>query len=156
MNKPSQSRQEVCGQIRRAFAGVRLEDGIGLSEARGIDDHADEKTLEACRQRDEKQDWAAISHESLAQYSDTMCFFDSKGMRFHLPAFMIDGLTTERNFTVIFCLTHLSAWSMTKFADLTPAQRSAVRAFLLLLKDDDACTFEKPQIEAALANYWTE
>jgi len=156
MKKQSQSRREVCDKIRAAFAGVRLEEGIGLSEARGFDDNADEKTLTEHRKRDEKHDWAAISSESLHRYSDVLCFFDSKGMRFHLPAFMTDGLITELNFSVISCLTHLSDWSLKKFGDFTPAQRTAVRAYLLLLKDDDNCAFEKPQIEMALADYWTK
>jgi len=76
-------------EIKRAFAGVRLEDGIGLREAEGIDDYAGPEELRRLRQLDEKEDWRRIPNELLLHYCWAITFLDAKGLRFHAPALMI-------------------------------------------------------------------
>jgi len=152
--KVSEARLAACDLIREAFAGVRLEDGVGLTEARGLDDYVDKKTLEACRRDDERDDWSVISAEKLQRYCDTLSFFDPKGMRFHLPAFMIAELRAEVSPGAMFHVSQLSDWSKQKFEELSSRQRQAVRAYLLALKDDPEFGFDRPHIEAALVDYW--
>ena len=48
-----------------AFSGVALGSGTGLLEANGLDDYANEKTLAAYREKDEKSNWRAIPLEAL-------------------------------------------------------------------------------------------
>ena len=159
MNSPmTERRAAVCAKIRKTFAGVRLEDGIGLKEGRGIDDHADAETLKRYYDQDEKHDWSAISVENLRTFDSSLCFFDSKGMRFHLPSFMLAELDGKigPGGGAIFNLSYLTDRSKSQFVDLSPAQRAVVRDFLLELKDDPNYEWERSQIESALREYWTE
>ena len=84
--------QRVLDQIRDAFAGVTLGNGVGLREANGLDDYADSRTLAAYRSQDEKLDWSAISAADLDDCASSLGFFDADGMRFHLPAYLVADL----------------------------------------------------------------
>ena len=57
--------QEVCAVISSAFKGVSLGNGIGLTEAQGLDDYADAATCAAYREKDEKDDWERITSDEL-------------------------------------------------------------------------------------------
>lgn len=46
---------ELIDLVRRAFADVKLEDGIGLRESDGIDDYAGSEELKRLRATDEKK-----------------------------------------------------------------------------------------------------
>ena len=156
MNERRTSRK-VSEEIRAAFAGVRLEGGIGLREARGIDDHASESALQVMREQDEEEDWAAIPVANLQKYSDTLSFFDAKGLRFHLPAFLIAHLEGAMESVAVYHLTHFTDWWLTKFSEFSSAQRRAVRSYLLLLRDDPKLSFEHEDICAALDDVlWKE
>jgi hypothetical protein len=51
---------ELIEQIATAFAGVTLEDGIGLWESDGIDDYCGPNELRARRAKDEKIDFPLL------------------------------------------------------------------------------------------------
>ena len=80
---------KLISEIKEAFKNVLLDGGIGLSEADAIDGYRDETLKAACRAKDEKLDWNSIPSCELNNYYTSLNFFDAKGMRFHLPAFMI-------------------------------------------------------------------
>ena len=98
--------------IKSTFSNVRLEDGVGLWEAQGLDDYADDATLKELRAKDEREDWSAISYEDLSCCCSSLSFFDAKGMLFNLPQFLIydleypDALDTD----LMFTLTHKFDW----------------------------------------------
>lgn len=146
--------QQVCHAIETAFAGVTLEDGIGLQEAQGLDDYADAATCAAYRAKDEKDDWHRLSAEALNQCGSSLSFFDAKGMRFHLPAYLLADLRGDDGSGLAFRLTNLSS-QLNQFALLSPVQRAAVRSFLLHILDDRDYKFYRSDIERALAEYWT-
>jgi hypothetical protein len=75
---PTETRNKLIAEITNAFAGVTLEDGVGLKEADAIDDYADNATRQQYRQEDEKYDWSAIPPEKLERYYDygSPAFFD--------------------------------------------------------------------------------
>lgn len=146
----------VCAMIEKAFAGVTLGEGVGLLQARGLDDYADEPTLKALRAEDEKEDWHHISEESLQYFHDTLSFFDAEGMRFHLPAFLLWDLQTSFSPFVVYSLTNTSSYSQKKFSLLSPSQRAAVRTYLLHILEDPEYRFEHENIRRALVEYWTE
>ena len=81
--------------IRTAFKEVQLEDGVGLWQAQGLDDYADEKTMQELIRKDEREDWSIIPTEQLIHCASSLSFFDAKGMRFHLPAFMLLDISLE-------------------------------------------------------------
>jgi hypothetical protein len=150
------SAQQVCRVIETAFAGVTLGKGVGLREARGLDQYADAATLAAYRATDAKDDWRRITSESLQHCYSSLSFFDAEGMRFHLPAFLLADLRDEFGFGMAFCLTYPSDYSKDKLSLLSPAQRAAVRAFLVHILDDPDYEYERPEIRRALAEYWTD
>lgn len=146
----------IADQIRVAFAGVTLGNGVGIKESRGEDDHADEETLAKYRSNDEKDDWQKIPLSELNSAIGGLCFFDAEGMRFHLPAYLIADLRGEYNFGMDFILTHLSDHGLTQFELLSPEQRRCVRAFLIHILDDPDYEFGREDIQRALDSYWTE
>jgi hypothetical protein len=146
----------VLNLVRCAFQGVSLGEGVGLLQAQGLDDYADERTLASYRAQDEKHDWSAIPVANLDRCYSSLSFFDADGMRFHLPAYLVADLEGHlQTADVGFHLFHMEHDNALRFATLSSAQREAVRAFLLLRLSDAHCEFEHPMIEAALRDYWT-
>jgi hypothetical protein len=146
--------EALCRTIREAFAGVALGGGIGLHQAQGLDDYDDATTCAHLRAGDEKDDWSRITAEELNRCNSSLSFFDAEGMRFHIPVFMIAELQGRYRFGMAFSLTHLSDDSVGKFGLLSPAQRQAVRSFLLHLAEIDEYRFERADILRALEEYW--
>ena len=60
-----------------------------------------------------------------------------------------------RTADVLFHLVYIADGSTSYFDTLSPAQREAVREFLLLRLSDPHREFVHPMIEAALRDYWT-
>lgn len=142
----------VAALVREAFRGVTLGNGVGLHQAQGLDDYADESTLASLHARDEKNDWSAIPVDQLDRCYSSLAFFDAEGMRFHLPAYLIADLAHSLKTACV--LFHLVGSCQDFFDMLSPAQREAVREYLWLQLSDNACSFEHPLIEEALLNYW--
>jgi len=149
--------ESLCGFIDEAFDGVVLGDGIGLWEAQALDDDDDEATRAQYRAKDEKQDWRKISYEDLNSCYSSPSFFDAAGFRFHLPAFMQAHLREELGLDFHYSLISLEFLEYKRYLPvLNPKQRQAVRKFLLFQIEDGAGGSDRPAIESALAEYWTE
>lgn len=147
--------RRVADQIREAFRGVTLGDGIGLMQAQGLDDYAEAETLAKYRASDEKEDWSAIPAEKLNRCYSSLSFFDAEGLRFHLPAFLVAELEGTYDQEVIFYLTYTGYNVQSRFDVLSPAQREAVRQYLLSqLRKRPADDYDVPIIQQALATYW--
>jgi hypothetical protein len=153
MNEEAQQTIEL---IRNAFKGVVLGNGMGLHEGDGADDYADEATAQKYREEDEKLNWETIPSENLNKYQAALSYFDPEGMRFHIPAFMIADIKKELGVGPIFSLAYLNNYMLEKYTLLSPLQRKAVRAYLLLVKKDSNYKPDVPHIEQALTSYWTE
>ena len=149
------TKNEIIAAISEAFKNVTLEDGIGLSEANAIDEYRDLQFREACRKNDEQFSWNTISSDLLNHYYCSLHFFDAKGMRFHLPAYLIADLNDEYRFGMVFTLAHLSDYTKSQFELLTGDQRNAVKLFLEFLLEHPDYDFEKPEIKSAIENYWS-
>ena len=146
---------ELCAEIEKVFADVKLGDGIGLFEAQGLDDYADAETCARYRASDEKHDWRRIASEALRQCNSSLSFFDAEGMRFHLPRYLIAELRGEYGFGMNFCLSHSYLASPEKFDLLNSQQRIVVRQFLLHKLHDPDDALDRPHIVRALDDYWT-
>ena len=148
-------KDRVISLVRRAFQGVTLGEGVGLRHGQGLDDYADERTLASYRTQDEKQDWSAIPVADLDRFHSSLSFFDAEGMRFHLPAYLIADLEGSlQTAEILFHLIYMAQNAASRFITLSPAQREAVREFLLLRLSDLHSQGEHPMIEAALRDYW--
>ena len=153
--------ESVIELIRKAFQDVTLGNGEGLRKAASWD-YCGEWYTEELFQLDEKEKaagWQSLKAEDLDKYHVALSFFDPKGMRFHLPAYMIYELKDifERGAgAVIFHLTYIDdEYSLIRFSLLNQEQRNAVREFLLLVRDMEKYEFRRPDIDAALELYWT-
>ncbi|MES2288070.1 MAG: DUF6714 family protein [Bacteroidota bacterium] len=153
--KNSSDEQSLISEITEAFKGVEFEGGIGLNEANAIDDYKDAQFREECRKIDEKQHWNVIPSSVLNQFNSSLSFFDPKGMKFHLPAFMIAEIKGEYRFGMSFALTNLSEYSRSQFVLLTEKQREVVKLFLEFLLEHPDYEFEKPAIKEAIEGYWS-
>jgi hypothetical protein len=148
--------QAISELIEKAFAGVKLGDGVGLLQAQGIDDFTDPASLARLRAADEKDNWQEISAHALNRCNSSLSFFDAKGMRFHLPAFLLADLRGVYTCGMAFCLTHLDDHNLRKFTLLSPPQRNAVRAYLLHIAKLEDYAYDRPLILYALDEYWTD
>ena len=83
------NKEQLDHEIKTAFNGVKLEDGIGLWEAQGHDARLSAKECAQLRRKDEKNDWSKIPVDDLFDAESSFSFFDAKGLRFHLPQFML-------------------------------------------------------------------
>jgi len=153
---PARNAQEIAALIKDAFSNVTLGGGIGLREAQGLDDYEDTETCASYRANDEKDDWSRIPIDELNSCYSSLSFFDAEGMRFHLPAFLIAELNGGYLQDMSFQLAYLNDYSIGQYALLSPAQRKAVRAYLLFILEDESYTFSRPHIVRALNEYWTD
>ena len=152
----TKDKQSLISEIREAFKDVELDGGIGLSEADALDNYADEHICEECKKKDEKYFWNTITANELNQFRNGLCFFDAKGMRFHLPAFMIAEIKNQYRDSLIFTLTNLSDCSKSQFELLSQKQREVVKLFLEYLLNDPEYEFDRPDIKTAIENYWSK
>lgn len=144
--------EKVEDAIRLAFQGVRLDDGLGLREANCLDDCSSVKVQAACREQDEKEDWSRIDSDDLEDNDVAFSFFDEKGMRFHLPAFLIADLKSVHDQGYI--ASRLSR-ADSRFQLLNQEQRAAVRGFLTYLLSRAERPYMVDQINDALNNeFW--
>ncbi|MEO7100648.1 MAG: DUF6714 family protein [Luteolibacter sp.] len=148
--------EPVIDQIRKAFAGVKLGNGIGMREANGIDDRENEETLAKLRESDEKENWEAFPSDQLQSHFWSPPYFDAEGMRFHLPAYLISELRGYYGDTFHFPVFGMSDFMSSKFTSLDHSQRQAVRAYLIHILDDPDYEFDRSEIEKALEKYWTD
>jgi hypothetical protein len=151
--------KRVADMIRAAFHGVRLGNGVGLMEGRGLDDYADKATLEKYRAKDEKEDWSKIPFKKLNQYGGSLAFFDPEGMRFHLPAYLVADIEGLLTCDILFHLTYVGSAATSRFALLSKSQRQAVREYLSfrLAGAQVSCNdFIEPMLKKSLADYWEE
>jgi len=147
--------ETIKNEIRQAFADVVLGRGVGLYEANGLDDYANEETLVKYRALDERHNWAAIPVKELNQYSSSLSFFDPEGMRFHIAAYLIADIDGSYGFDLPFHLSQ-SMQLEEKFSLLNTEQRAVIRKYLQFMVEAEAHSFDRAHIERALNEYWAE
>jgi hypothetical protein len=148
-----QQLDQLRQKIESAFAGVSLQEGIGLYEAQAIDDYASEAERLAYRAKDEKLNWHNISIDDLNRCYSSLSFFDAQGMLFHLPAFLLASLNDDYLHSLTYILTGSWVDRERKFSLFNAEQRFAVRAYLLFLLDEPDEVFSYSDIRDALEQY---
>ena len=147
-------KEDILKEIKYAFSGVILGNGIGLWEAQAIDDYESREVQKRKRKKDEKNDWGLLSYDVLQRCHSSLSFFDADGMRFHLPAY-IEASVDNKVDDPIFHLTQLDDYAKSQFTSLNPAQRKAIVMYLSWCLEKDECEFDHPAIRRALSEYWT-
>lgn len=144
-------------QIEESFNRVQLDDGIGLFEAQGIDDYETKEKCAEYRKKDEKENWRVLNYKHLDSCHSSLSFFDPKGMRFHLPAYLLQALDGPSEFVdIIFHLTDLNEYKMNQFSALNQPQRISVRNFLEWAEKEKRFEFERSEITEALEAFWSK
>ena len=148
------TREQMVAMVKNAFRWVELGDGIGLLQAQCIDGREPQEIEKEWRKKDEKDRWESIPYELLEVCHSSLCFFDAKGMRFHLPAFIVGSI--EGNVSdPLFSLTYLdSARFYSKFSILTDDQKRVVSKYLTWCLTEDKYRYDHDEIQKALALYW--
>jgi hypothetical protein len=149
------SLEALKSQIATAFANVKLGAGIGLAEAEAIDNFMIAEHCAECRLKDEKLDWQHLTTEDLNENYSSLSHFDAKGMRFHLPAYLLLDLDKKYKFSLEFALIRVNDYRVKQFSLLNQLQKKAVAAYLFY-KLDDRLTHQNdiPEIHKALNEYW--
>ena len=99
--------EAIKEQLVNAFSDVKLGTGIGLWQAQAIDDRESKHVQKKKRLNDEKNNWKSFSCEELQRCSSSLSFFDSNGMRLHLPAFILAEIEGGVDAGIVFHLTQL-------------------------------------------------
>ena len=156
-------RQALEDQIRAAFKGEVLGNGIGLREAQIIDRHGDdipENELAALPKDEIKDDWSQVP---LDEYStECIAHLDAEGLRYYLPALLLSVIDDydPRSMRVIGTLSAIdprNAYGEARFALLSDEQRRAVAAFLESLPHlVDLWHEDAKVVSRSLSAYWQQ
>lgn len=157
-----QSQIAVIEKVKKAFTGVQLDNGVGLLETKVIDKYGCEEELKAIQKKDERDNWEVlINHENLKKLYAIggLPFFDAKGLRFHIPAYLctiVEFPDLDIAESVLFTLTNLDAYNLSRFSLLDVEQKQAVCKFLhhIITYESKLFEFEKEAIENSIKNYW--
>ncbi len=124
-------------KITAAFDGVKREDGISLHAARALDDwHSMEEAQKIGRQIDCDRKWQDVPEQWIAEFCDVFAFFDPKGFRYYIPAYMVWGLKHYQSANlvctsyIVFVLTDSDSYYREHLRLLNEAQLQVVKEFL--------------------------
>ena len=149
-------KKKIIETIKKSFEQVNLEDGIGLLEANAMDNYDSIGEIKKYREKDEKEFWDRIPVNRLNDCYYSLSYFDAKGLKFHLPAFMIATLkNNEYRFDLVCKLINLSEYSLSQFKLLSKNQKNAVKLFLEYMKDENY-QLDKEEIEKSINKFWSK
>lgn len=142
-------------QIHKAFDGVELGGGETIHQAHleGIFGKGN-KWIEAGK-KDPETNWSEVPDWKLEEGFSTLSFFDPKGWRFHLPAFMCWSLRNWRTTdsvtpdSIIWNLTFCD-YNAEKYEALNQTQSEAVYTFLEFFDRYSGL----PDASRAIESYW--
>ena len=163
MDTSLQIRSAVEGEIRTAFRGVTLGQGISLRQAELIDSQSVAASASSTR-GETTGDWSRVPLEELER--DCIAHLDAAGFRYYIPALMLSVLDhyDSSSMRVIGTLTGLypkkgDSWNyhMHRYSLLNSPQKAAIARFLVELPKLVALDSEDQRtVERAIRNYWGE
>jgi len=152
-------------EIETAFKDVKLDDGVGIFEADTMDAYGNEEKIQKARKKDRLwwNDWHDIEDKHIAYYSNVMCFMDSQGIKWALPAYMIYAINNYSNGsfsvdTTIYAIER-GAVGYDNIDLFSLEQKEAIAKFLqyMLPKDDWVDTdFVKKALDKKWGKYLKE
>lgn len=169
METPLQIRRAVETEIRMAFRGVMLGQGISLRQAHLADRFrgtAWNPPSASPGHREITDDWSRVPLDELESESDGIAHLDALGFRYYIPALMLSVLDhyDSSSIRVIGAFSGLypkkdSSWEyhMHRYSLLSPAQKTAIAQFLAALPKLVELGFQDQKVvPRALRNYWGE
>ena len=158
-----QQPDHIRRRIKKAFGGVELEDGTSLHETIYHDNYGmvSQKVLRQMEE-DERFNWEKLLDDPelyLVSGIGGISFYDEKGFRFHLPAYMCLGLIHDGLDIIqelVFTLASQDSRRQDMLMVLNKDQRHCATLFLKYLRDT-SIHFPPgmlPDINAALCEFW--
>ena len=159
MRDPEKVKQ-LLSLISDAFKGVQLEDGVSLHKTIYIDNYGDITEEEArAIEKDERHDWQKLvdDPELLNVHGiGGISFFDAKGLRFHLPAYLTVAITHpvgEVTDSLLFTLTSKTDYNINRLEILDASMKACIAAVLAYLNTLPEFEFDREKIDAVLPFY---
>ncbi len=134
--------EQLIKQIQNAFAGTRLEDGTTIHEADLEGCYLKEEDRLEARAKDTEVDWSEVPDWKVERFPSVLSFFDLKGWRFYIPAYMIWTLRNWRTTNLI--IADFVVWSfdptmpeisLPRYESLSTAQAHAAYCFVKFFCD---------------------
>ncbi len=153
-------KKKVLKQLEEAFKGITLEDGVSLGETIELDDFRKIPKDSIARGNDETNDWKELTRRKDFQktcWNGGVTFFDAKGFRFHLPAY----LTLDLRSNVLGDITQLVISNLTKphkereegFTIFSEQQRAAVYNAVMYIHKYEIYPLNEEEY-SGLHRYW--
>jgi Cysteine-rich CPCC len=134
------TRLALITEITTAFDSVTREDGISLHAAQALDDwNSMEEAQKIGREKDSESRWQDVPDKWI-EYFHVFPYFDDKGFRYYIPAYMIWSLKyyeTSNSASVsstIYVLENSDGYYSRHFELFNTTQLQAVEAFLKFMK----------------------
>jgi hypothetical protein len=166
MNDESkQIAESIIGEIRRAFSDVSRAEGVTLHEALVIDNYGSDSERSAARELDTDRRWEDVPDQLIEENDSALCFLDTKGFRYYLPAYMVWSLRNHET-SVTFSHNHpicslalsgsgrMRRWDLERFEAFNDEQARAICRFLRFMAQRDELIVCVDEARAALDAYW--
>jgi len=153
---------QLCEEIKMAFEGVLLKDGIGINQADRIETRQRDVLIQKGRNLDRMwwTEWTDIQDKYISSYSDVMYYMDSAGIKWVLPAYMtyIVNHYKEGSFSIDSTIYVLEAGGLgvDKVDLYTNAQRKVIAKFLAFMVEVGETYVDAESAQNALDKVWGE
>jgi len=153
--------------IESAFAGVKLDGGVSLEQAKVIDNYGEgvtEQEFKNLPRNENRENWKDIPDNAL-EPDPCVAHYDAKGLRYYLPRLILSVLANYDNTSmrVIGTLQALypkpDFWEyhMNQYSELNYEQKQAIALFVEALPNLVSLDREdRVMMERALEKYWRE
>ncbi len=155
-------KEKLISEIEETFKNVKLEDGIGIFEAEELDACSSDKKLKQAKEKDRSwwRDWHYIEDKHLAYYTSPMCFMDSQGIKWALPAYMIFSLKNyDKSYfsidTTIYAIER-GAIGKDKKDFYTLGQKRVIAKFLVFMVEVGEDFVDTDSAKMALDKEWSK
>ena len=153
---------QLIEEIKTAFEGVLLKDGIGINQADRIELQQRDVLIQKGRNLDRLwwTQWTEIEDKYISSYSDVMYYMDSAGLKWVLPAYMtyIVKHYKEGSFSIDSTIYVLEAGGLgvDKVDLYTDAQRKVIAKFLMFMVNVGKEWVDVESAQNALDTIWGE
>jgi len=165
MNKFKETREvmekeQLIAEIKTAFDGVLLKDGIGINQADRIESRQRDVLIQKGRNLDRMwwTEWTDIQDKYVSSYSDVMYYMDSAGIKWTLPAYMtfIIKHYKEGSFSIDSTIYVLEAGGLgvDKVDLYTEEQKSVIAKFLQYMAEVGEEWVDVESTKNALNTIW--
>ncbi len=154
--------KQLIEEIKKAFEGVLLKEGIGINEADRMMLEQRDVLIQKGRNLDRLwwREWTDIQDKYIASYSDVMYYMDSAGIKWVLPAYMIYIIKhyKEGSFSIDSTIYVLEAGGLgvDKVDLYTDEQKKVIAKFLQFMIEVGETYVDVESAQNALDKLWGE